>query len=236
MTVFVKTVSVGGQGMAVYGALPAGPGPHPGLVVIQHAPGVDTFMQTMVRRLADAGYAAVAPDLYHRQPPAGFAGLERMGRLRDVEVEADVNATVDYLGDETGVDRQRLGAIGFCMGGRVAYLAAATNARLKAAVVYYGGNIRQAWGEGVPTPLARTPSIHCPVLAHFGAEDTNPGPEDMQALDAELARHGKTHVFHVYANAGHAFMNFTNVERYRETASETSWPRTLEFLGQYLRP
>lgn len=235
MTAFVKTITVAGQGMAVYGALPESSGPHPGIVVIQHAPGVDTFMQTMVNRLADAGYAAVAPDLYHRQTPAGFAGLERMGRLKDVEVEADVNATVAYLGDETGVDGARLGVIGFCMGGRVAYLAAAANPRFKAAVVYYGGNIRQVWGEGGPAPFARTAQIGCPVLAHFGAEDTNPSPQDMQALDAELTRHGKVHMFHVYPRAGHAFMNFTNAERYREAASEASWPRTLDFLAQYLR-
>lgn len=234
MTLFVKTIPIGG-GMAVYGALPEGRGPHPGVVVIQHAPGIDTFMQTMVRRLADAGYLAVAPDLYHRQEPAGFAGLERMGRLRDVEVEADVNAAVDYLRGEAGVDGGRLAVIGFCMGGRVAYLAAATNPHFKAAVVYYGGNIRQAWGEGVPTPFARTPQIGCPLLAHFGAEDTNPSPQDMQVLDAELTRHGKAHMFHVYAQAGHAFMNFTTAERYREVASETSWPRTLDFLAQHLR-
>jgi carboxymethylenebutenolidase len=221
--------------MAVYGALPDGSGPHPGVVVIQHAPGVDTFMQAMVQRLADAGYAAVAPDLYHRQAPAGFAGLERMGRLKDAEVEADVNAAVDYLAHETGIDDARLAVIGFCMGGRVAYLVAAANPRFKAAVVYYGGNIRQAWGEGTTTPFARTAQIHCPVLAHFGADDTNPSPQDMQALDAELTRHGKPHVFHAYPHAGHAFMNFTNAERYRQAASEASWPRTLDFLADHLR-
>lgn len=235
MTAFVKTIAADGHGMAVYGALPADSGPHPALVVIQHAPGLDTFMQTMVQRLAQAGYAAVAPDLYHRQAPAGFAGLERMGRLRDVEVEADVHATVDYLAGEAGVDGARLGVIGFCMGGRVAYLAAATEPRLRAAVVYYGGNIRQSWGEGVPSPFARTVHIHCPLLAHFGADDTNPSPQDMQALDAELTRAGKAHEFHAYAGAGHAFMNFTNAERYREAASEASWPRTLEFLARHLR-
>lgn len=235
VSTFVKTIPAGEHRMAVYGALPAASGPHPGLVVVQHAPGLDTFMQTMVRRLAEAGYATVAPDLYHRQAAAGFAGLERMGRLKDIEVEADVKATVDYLADETGVDGDRLGALGFCMGGRVAYLAAAADPRFKAAVLYYGGNIRKPWGEGVPTPFDRTAQIGCPLLAHFGAEDTNPSPQDMQALDAELTRHGKAHAFHVYAGAGHAFMNFTNAERYREAASEASWPRTLEFLARHLR-
>ncbi len=112
---------------------------------------------------------------------------------------------------------------------------AAADHRLKASVAYYGGNIMVPWGEGVPAPYARTADIGCPLLFHFGDDDSNPSPADRVKLDTELTRHGKPHEFYTYPNAGHAFMNFTNPERYREAAAEASWPRTLEFLGRHLR-
>jgi carboxymethylenebutenolidase len=230
----VKTIPTAGGGIAIYSASPEGAGPFAAIVVIQHAPGLDTFTQAMAGRLAEAGYCAVAPDLYHRQPPHGLDSKQHMEKLKDTEVIADVNAAVDYLRQDPMVAADRLGIIGFCMGGRVAYLMASANRAFKAAVVYYGGNTRKAWGEG-PTPFARTAEIGCPVLYHFGADDTNPSPEDMRALDTELARHGKPHEFYSYSNAAHAFMNFTTPERYREAAANTSWPRTLDFLSRHLR-
>lgn len=233
MPSLVKTIPVEKQGMAVYSAFPEALESFPGLVVIQHAPGVDTFICTMVNRLAEAGYAATAPDLYHRQPPTGVA--DRMKQLKDAEVIADVNAAADYLRQEPGVQAERMGIVGFCMGGRVAYLlAAAANPHFQAAVVYYGGNTKVSWGAG-PTPFERSAEIHAPLLFHFGAEDKNPSPEDMRALDAELSRHKKPHEFHAYPGAGHAFMNFTNAERHRPAAAAESWPRTLDFLARHLR-
>lgn len=234
MTSFTETIEVQGQTMAVYGGLPPGAGPFPGIVVIQHAPGVDTFIRSIVDRLAEAGYCALAPDLYHRLDSA-LEPMRKLKLLTDPEVIADVNATIAHLCARREVDPGRLGITGFCMGGRVAYLMAATNPLLKAAVVYYGGNIMVPWGEGVAAPFARTPQINCPLMFHFGAEDTNPSPDDMRALDAELTRHNKAHEFHVYPNAGHAFMNFANAERYREAAAKVSWPRTLAFLDRHLR-
>ncbi|SRR5581483_1606929 len=234
MLSYTRTVRVDGHGMAIHGAAPAAAARSPALVVIMHAAGVDTFIHAMVERLVRAGYAAAAPDLYHRQVEPG-APLERMKRLRDPQVITDVNAAIDYLAEQPEVDPARIGIIGFCMGGRVAYLMAAANRDLKAAVIYYGGNIMVPWGENEPSPYERTKEIGCPVLFHFGAEDGNPSPADRIKLDTELTRHGKAHEFHTYPNAAHAFMNFTNPERYREAASEASWPRTLDFLQRQLR-
>jgi carboxymethylenebutenolidase len=231
---YTRTIRVDGQGMAIHGGAPASTGRSPALVVIMHAPGVDTFIHSMVERLGRAGYAAVAPDLYHRQTEPA-APLERMKRLRDPEVIADVNGAVDYLRAQPDVDPERIGIIGFCMGGRVAYMMAAVNRHLKAAVVYYGGNIMVPWGENIPSPFERTKDIGCPILFHFGDDDTNPSPADRIKLDTELTRHAKPHEFYTYPNAGHAFMNFTNPERYREAATEASWPRTLDFLERHLR-
>jgi carboxymethylenebutenolidase len=152
--------------------------------------------------------------------------------LLDVNVIKDVNATVDFLLGHRSVDTEWLGIIGFCMGGRVAYLMAAVHPHFKAAVDYYGGNIMVPWGEG-PAPIDRTAEIHCPLLGLFGEEDANPSPADMRKLDAELTKHGKVHEFHAYPGAGHAFMNKRG-ERYRADADRDSWPKTLAFFAKHL--
>lgn len=233
MKTLTFTIDVAGHGMAAHSAWPGAQEPRAAVVVIQHAPGIDAFLHSIADRLAQAGYVAVAPDLYHRVD-ARQDGLAKMKLLKDRELEADLAATVDWLRGHSLVAGDRLGVTGFCMGGRVAYLAAAAIPAFKAAVAYYGGNIMVPWGEGAVAPIARSAQIHCPFLFHFGADDTNPSPEDMRKIDAELTRHGKLHEFHVYENAGHAFMNFTNAERYREAATNKSWPRTLEFLARHL--
>ena len=175
----------------------------------------------------------MAPDLYHRDgPDCKDDGPTRRARLLDVTVIKDVNATVDFLRGHRSVDAERLGIIGFCMGGRVSYLMAAANPHLKAAVAYYGGNIMVPWGEG-PAPFERTAEMHCPLLGLFGEEDANPSPADMRKLDAELTRLGKLHEFHSYPGAGHAFINRRG-ERYRADADSDSWPKTLAFFAQRL--
>lgn len=233
MLAFTETLRVGNQDMTLYGSLPSGPGSFPGIVVIQHAGGVDTFIRAMVDRLAESGYVAVAPDLYHRLNK-DIEPIKRRQQLKDAELIADVNTTVDFLQRHTDVDDERLGITGFCMGGRVTYLMAAANPHFKAAVAYYGGNIMVPWGDGVVAPFARTAELGCPLMFHFGEEDTNPSLDDLRKLEAELSRYEKEYEFYTYANAGHAFMDFTNPERYREVAATTSWPRTLGFFARHL--
>ncbi|MFB3089377.1 MAG: dienelactone hydrolase family protein [Acidiferrobacterales bacterium] len=233
MRSFTDTLRVNGEEMALYGTMPDGSGPFAAVVVIQHAGGVDPFTRAMVDRLAEAGYAAVAPDLYHRLDP-NLGATEKRQQLKDIEIIADVDTTVDFLRDHDVIDGERLGITGFCMGGRVVYLMAAANSHFKVAVAYYGGNIMVPWGDGVQAPFARTQEIAYPLMFHFGEEDTNPSPEDMRTLDEELARHGKAREFYSYPGAGHAFMDFSNPQRYREAADKTSWPRTLAFFGQHL--
>jgi carboxymethylenebutenolidase len=147
MANFWETVKVDGNDMRLYVSVPDGTGPFPAVVVIQHQGGVDTFIEEMTQRVAQAGYVGVAPDLYHRDGPnCQDDGPTRRARLRDVTVIQDVNATVDFLKGHRHVDGARLGIVGFCMGGRVSYLMAAVNPSFKAAVDYYGGNIMVPWG------------------------------------------------------------------------------------------
>jgi carboxymethylenebutenolidase len=233
MPSFWESIKVDGADMRLYVSVPSGSGPFPAVVVIQHQGGVDDFMEEMTQRVASAGYAAVAPDLYHRDgPDCKDDGPTRRARLLDVNVIKDVNATVDFLRGHRSVDAERLGIIGFCMGGRVAYLMAAVNPHFKAAVDYYGGNIMVPWGEG-PAPIDRTAEIRCPLLGLFGEDDANPSPADMHKLDAELTKHGKVHEFYSYPGAGHAFMNRRG-ERYRADADRDSWPKALAFFAAHL--
>jgi carboxymethylenebutenolidase len=227
------SVSVDGATMKLYLSIPDGAGPFAAVVVIQHQGGVDEFIEEMTDRVGAAGHIGIAPDLYHRDgPDCHDDGPTRRARLLDVNVIKDVNATVDYLRKHRAVDVQRLGIVGFCMGGRVSYLIAAQPA-FKAAVDYYGGNIMAPWGEGV-APFARTAEIGCPLLGLFGEADSNPSPADMKKLDAELTKHGKAHEFHSYPGANHAFMNRRGA-RYHEAADRDSWPRTLAFFDKHLR-
>ena len=168
---------VDGAEMRLYVSLPDGAGPFPGVVVIQHQGGVDDFVEEMTQRLARAGLVGVAPDLYHRDPPdCQDDGPTRRARLLDVPVIQDVNATVNFLQGHSSVHSEQLGIVGFCMGGRVAFLMAAANPSFKAAVSYYGGNTMVPWGAGA-APFDRIAEIHCPLLPmRAGMHPHTPSP------------------------------------------------------------
>lgn len=225
-------VTVDGSVMRCYLASPEDGTTGPGVIVIHHAGGVDEFTRGICDRFAQAGFVALAPDLYHRDANVDDDPLTRMGRLRDAEIVRDCDAAVEHLKGLDDVAGERIGVTGFCMGGRVAYLAAAHNASFGAVVVFYGGNIMVAWGEG-EAPFDRTEGIACPVLGLFGEDDTNPSPSDVAKLDAELSRLGKEHEFHSYAGAGHAFMNWLRPS-YREDTAEDAWTRCVGWFRRCL--
>jgi len=209
----------------------------PGVVLLMHGPGLDRFIEDRAQDLARHGYAVAAPDLYHRQAADGADTMTRVGRLRDDEILADVDAAVAHL---RALERPRvteLAVLGFCMGGRHTYLAAGARPGLwRAAVVFYGGGIMKPWGDPqAPSPFDRTPQIACPILGLFGLDDTNPSPADVDRIDAELTRLGKPHDFHRYAGAGHAFLNFTSAERYRPEQARDAWQKALELLARHLK-
>jgi carboxymethylenebutenolidase len=215
-------------------AQPDGPGPMPAVVVIQHQYGVDKFMEEMTERFAGAGYFAVTPDLYHRDPPDCIDdGPTRRGRARDVNIINDVNAAIAYLKSNKLVDSRRVAILGFCMGGRVAYLMAGASKDFKAAISWYGGSCFRPWGEG-PTPFERTAQISCPIQGHFGETDQNPTLEDMAKIDAELTKHGKAHEFYVYKDTGHSFMDPHHPDKYVAQSDRESWQRSMEFLKKHL--
>ena len=233
MADFWERIQVDGNDMQLFVSIPSGFGPFPAVVVIQHQGGLDAFVQEMTQRVAQAGYVGVAPELYHRDgPDCQDDGPTRRARLQDINVIKDVNATVDFLLAHDAVDSERLGIVGFCMGGRVVYLMSAVNPHFKVAADYYGGNIMVPWGNG-PSPFEHTAEIQCPLIGLFGEADSNPSPADMRTLDDELTKYGKVHEFYSYPGANHAFMN-TRGERYHAEAAQDSWPKVLSFFAKHL--
>lgn len=234
MPVRWDSVTVDGKPMRVYIGIPDGEPKCAGILVAQHGPGVDGAIQDSVNRLFRQGYVAAAPELYHRQPSDVKDNMTRIGMLKDDEIVADMNATLAHMKGLKETTVGPVGITGFCMGGRVSYLMAAANKEIKACTVFYGGNIMKVWGAA-PTPFERTKDINCPVIGFFGNEDTNPSPDDVNKIDAELTRLNKPHEFHRYNEAGHAFQNLLDAARYRPRPARGSWSEMLAFFKQHLR-
>src|SRR2546428_8028206 len=144
----------------------------PGVLVCMHGPGVDDFMRDICERLASSGFAAIAPDLYHRQREPR---VEPWTKIRDSEALHDMAKAVNALKDLSGTDPKRGGVVGFCMGGRLAFLHTANNPALRAAVVFHGGNIMVAWG-GLPSPFDQGRNSRAPVLGLLGLRSVYPSP------------------------------------------------------------
>ena len=233
-------IDVDASPMRLYVGMPSLGRAFPAVIVIHPGSGVDKFIEDRVENLAQQGYLAIAPDLYHRQASAAAGGsddgdmLTRISRLRDPEVINDVNAAVNYARRLKDTQLGDVGIIGFCMGGRVAYLMAASKPVFKAAGVFYGGDVMKAWGDG-PTPFDLTPYIHCPIAGFFGAEDANPSPADADRIAAQLDKYRKPREFHRYPEAGHAFLNFTNPATYRDGPARDAWDKLIPFLQRNLQ-
>ena len=235
MASFWENLQVDNHEMSVYSSIPEGSGPFPAVLIAHPASGVGEFTQSIADRLAKAGFVAVAMDLFHRVTEDMTAdGTAKNAFLDDIQIMADINTTVDWLRSHPGIDEDRIGVTGFCMGGRIAWLAAANNPHFKAVAPYYGGNLWAARGGASVSPHDQMSSINCPMLFHFGEVDENPSQDDMKQLDRELTDLGKTHQFYTYPGADHAFMDFGQPHRYNKDAADASWPRTLDFFNLHL--
>jgi len=227
-----ETLKVDGNEMKALVAEPDDKGPHPGVVVIMGRTGIDPALQEQVADLAAHGFIAIAPHMFHREDPNAPDFDTANTRVRDDNIEKDVNTAIKYLREHTTVGAGPIGIVGFCMGGRISYLMAVRNRELQAAAVYYGGGIMQPRGEG-PSPYEQSSQITCPMIGLFGLDDTNPSPADVKQIDAELNRLNKMHEFHSYKGAGHAFMG-KGRGSYREDAAKDAWPKTLAWFDQHL--
>ena len=235
-----QTVQVQGSDMEVLVFQPDGDGPFPGMVVAQHLPiahtGLenDPFTLDIGERMVAADYACVIPYIFHWWPPEEDVQVKR-DEWRDDRTVADLDAAYQMLSGLDKVDGGRIGIIGHCWGGRVAWVGPCYNPDYKASAVLYGGRIKLAMGEDSAPPIELAGNITCPMLGLFGNDDQNPSPADVADLDAALVAAGVEHEFHAYDGAGHGFQDFVNKERYREAATIDAWAKVMDFLDRKLK-
>jgi carboxymethylenebutenolidase len=224
-----------------YTARPLGAGPFPGIVIIHHMPGWDTAHKEIARRFAHHGYIASLPNLQYREgkatPEENSASVRAAGGMPDDRTMGDVQAAVNYVRDLPN-HNGKVGVIGYCSGGRQAYLAGCTVKGIDAVVANYGGGVvakPEELTERQPrAPIDLTKDMQCPILLLFGIEDKRPSPEDAKKTEAALREHKKVFESHTYENAGHAFFAVDR-EQYRVHAAVDGWKRVFAFFDKYLK-
>ncbi len=228
-----------GTQMRTYLAQPPGTGKFPGILVFQEAFGVDKHIRDVAERLANEGYVAIAPELFHRTAPAGFEGnssdfqsvMPHVMALNDTKLEADIHAAHEALLRLSAIDAQRIASIGFCMGGRVSFLANLV-LPLHAAVSFYGGGIAKS--ERGPGLLDRAAQSHAPIFLFWGGQDKHIGPEQREAVAKALRDARKTFATMEFADADHAFFNDTR-PNYNQAAAKHAWALSFAFLTSNLQ-
>jgi carboxymethylenebutenolidase len=227
-----------GEGAGAFPGVAAAPAGSPagGVVVLQEAFGLTGHIRSVCGRLADAGYLAVAPALFHRQgsPVLGYDELSSaqplMGRLRAAEIMSDVTAALGYLRHQ-GQPADRCAAVGFCMGGSVAFIMA-TEFELGAAVTFYGGGVAEG-RFGFPALADAAPSLRAPWLGLYGDRDHTIPVEQVETLREQAARSPVATEVVRYPDAGHGF-NCDDRDAFVPDAAEDAWSRMLDWLGARL--
>ena len=204
--------------------MPDGDGPHPGVVVIHEAYGLNDNIRDIAERFAREGYAALAVDLFTGHSRAACMA-QLMGSMltgREPSSVADLAAAMDYLVALPGIDPDRIGAIGFCMGGGFAIAWGRRDRRLRAIAPFYGTN---------PRPLEAVRRM-CPVVGSYPGRDLT--ARSGRKLDGRLARLGVARDIKVYPSARHSFFNDTG-KAYDADAAADAWRRTLEFFAEHVQ-
>ncbi|MGD9762705.1 MAG: dienelactone hydrolase family protein [Candidatus Binatia bacterium] len=222
-----------------YIARPDRDGPFPGLVLIPDVRGLSSHYQDVARRFAAEGFLTYAVDLYSREGAPELPDLQAVfqwiAALPDPRVIADLAGAVRRLAAHPEVRSDAVGITGFCLGGQYALMAACSVPQLAACVSWYGMLRYPERNERKPnSPLDLAPSLHCPFLGLFGAEDAIIPLDDVEALRAILSRARKSFEIEVYSGAGHAFFNDTRADAYRPDAAAQAWPRAVAFLREHL--
>jgi len=232
------TFPVGAARFPAYRAMPARGGPFPTIIVVQEIFGLHGWITDICRRLAKAGYFAVAPSLYERQGDAtkitDVQALIRdiVSKVSDAQVMADLDAAVAWAQSTGDADTSRLGITGFCWGGRIAWMYAAHNPALKAAVAWYGP-VARAYHSGDPTAVDAVPTIEAAVLGLYGGDDPGIPNETTQRIGEAMKAAGKTSEIVVYPDTPHGFLADYRPS-YRPEPAEDGWQRLLSWFGRYL--
>ena len=238
-----ETIAIRGHNSDVleaYTARPLGVSRVPGVVVIHHMPGWDEWTMEVTRKLAHHGCAAIAPHLFSRLGPGAWddlaAAARAAGGMSDAQVVGDVAACVDLLRLQPN-SNGKVGVIGFCSGGRHAYIMAC-KLDIDAAVDCWGGRViakPEELNDRQPVaPIDMTPMMQCPLLGIFGNDDASPDQEQVNRTEAILREHGKQFEFHRYDGAGHGFFA-TDRPNYRQEQAVDGWKKVFAFYDQHLK-
>jgi carboxymethylenebutenolidase len=212
--------------VVAYLARPQGPGPFPALVVIHEWWGLNDQVRGMANQLARQGYLALAVDLYQgKRADTPEQAHELMRGLPEDRALRDLAAAVTYLKASPYVKPDRIGSIGWCMGGGYSLKLAMTEPTLAACAVYYGA---------LPSEPESLASIKAPVIGFFGEKDEGIPEASVLAFETAMQKQGKAVEVHVYRNAGHAFANAEGPS-YRREASEDAWSKLMAFFGKHLK-
>lgn len=221
------------EGLRGYLALPQTFSPPPAVLVYMEAFGVNAYVQSECRRLAEHGYAALAPDFYHGETFA-YDNLPTMRtalqQLTDENLCSEVQASIAYLDQHPNLLHTSYGAIGFCMGGRLAFLSALQfPERIGAAASFYGGGIAPDQPRFFPSLAHRINELRAPIMLFYGADDTSILPSEHARLVKLLSEEKKAYTITLYPNAGHAFASADRTS-YNKEAAKNAWERALAFF------
>jgi carboxymethylenebutenolidase len=236
-------LTVDGAPMPTYVAAPSGGGKKPAIIVFEEIFGVNKHIRDVTERLAREGYVAAAPDYHHRAWEPGTQrgysdadmkeGMKLIPKLTFEGVKADIDATIAYLKTRSDVAADKLGAIGFCIGGHMAYFAA-ENAPIKATASFYGGGIA-SFGPGNTAPtVTRTNLIKGSILCFFGGHDPMISQDQVAAIQKALADAHVKHEVVIYDDATHGFF-CDQRGSYNPARAAEAWEKTKAFFAAELK-
>lgn len=206
---------------------PAGKGPFPAIIVIHEYWGLNDWVKEQASKLSDQGYEALAIDLYRgKVATTPDMGHELMRGVPEDRAKRDLHAAFEFLQSQPNVKKDRIGAIGWCMGGGYALDVALQEPALAADVVNYGH---------LATDPAALKKINAPILGLFGGQDRGITPDDVHRFEAAMKQAGKVIDVKIYDDAGHAFENPNNKAGYRADDAADAWKRTVSFLAENLK-
>ncbi len=206
---------------------PDGNGPFPALVVIHEWWGLNDWVKDQAQKLADEGYETLAIDLYRgKVATTPEEAHEIMRGVPEDRANRDLLAAYDYLASQPNVKKEKIGAIGWCMGGGYALDLAVLQPKLAVDVINYGH---------LATDDATLQKINAKVLGLFGGQDRGITPDSVHAFEQQMKKLGKSIEVKIYPDAGHAFENPNNKGGYRAEDAKDAWDRTVAFLKENLK-
>jgi len=223
-----------GSSMQAFVARPEEKGSFAGMLVFQEAFGVNAHIRDVTQRIAREGYVAIAPELFHRSAAPGLevryddfpSAMPHMKALTEQGLADDVRAAYEWLRDSSHVTPDRIGSIGFCMGGRVSFLANATVA-LRAAISFYGGGI-------APSLLSRAANLQAPMLFFWGGLDKHIPQDQIRSVIDAVKAAGKPYINVELSDADHGFFCDARPS-YNPVAAKEAWSLVVSFLEAHVK-